>query len=101
MHPRRAIRPGEKFVRFVVAHDLARRRVPRKGAAELRGQIREDARGAGDVALLDVRDGLAAALDVLEQILHVPAHGGRDVLLQILFRFVFGKFFVLEERRRL
>src|SRR5271157_43374 len=88
MHPRCAVRPAQEPIRFVVAKHAAFFRVPGKPAAELHGEIGEDATRRGNVALLDVGHGPAAGGDRREKILHVPPHCGRDVDFDVLLRHV-------------
>src|SRR4051794_2652723 len=68
-----AIGAPEEGGRLGVPGHFAFRGVIRKRAAQLHGKIGEDATRRGNVALLDIRDGAAAAGDGGEEIEHVPA----------------------------
>ncbi len=90
MFPRRAIRPGEQTIGFLITHNLAGGRVPRQRPSQFQGQIGQDAAGRRDVPLLDVRHRPPPARDAGKKILEMPPRGRRrkrlDVLLLSVFR---------------
>ena len=63
--------------RLGITGNLLRHRIVTERAAELHGDVCQDARGGRDVPLLDIGHGPAAGLDGGEKILHVAARGGR------------------------
>jgi len=95
---RRAVFAAEEFVRLVVAGDDAFHRIVGElAAAEAHRGHAEQATRGGDVALLDVGDGLAAFLDRGEEIEHVPTRGGGGVQLVVFFGHVLGILLALED----
>src|SRR5262245_35086493 len=58
--PRFAIAATKESIGLCIANDLSFGCVPGEWAVELHGQVSEDARAGGNMALLDVSDGTAA-----------------------------------------
>src|SRR6185312_3738827 len=71
MLPGGAVGASQQLVGGGVVGDLLFFGVPDELAAELHGEVGEDATGGGHVALFDVGDGFATGGDVGEEIFHV------------------------------
>lgn len=98
MLPRRAVLAAEELGGFGIVGDHSLLRIEGKGtAAQLHGEVCEDAAGCGDVALFDVRDWLAAFFDRGQEIQHVQACGGRSIQLDVLFRNVLWELLLFEQ----
>ncbi len=65
MDPWSAVGPAQQTVRLVIAHDPATFRVPDKRPSELACDVGQDARGSGNVTLLNIGHGLTAGLNRL------------------------------------
>jgi hypothetical protein len=86
--PGGAVWPTQKTVGFIITGYLPFGWVPIQASTELHGQIGEDARRSGNIALLDVSDWLGPLLNAGEQVFHVTADCLRDVPLEILLGFI-------------
>ena len=86
MRPRLPVRPPQQAVGFFIADDLLFLGVPRQSAAELNGEIRQNAARGRDVAFLDVGDGSPARGDFVQKVLHMPSDGWSNVLFLICLK---------------
>ena len=79
MLPGGAVRPAQEARGFGVAGDGAGSGIVRDGAADVHGDVGEDATGCGNMALFDVGHGAAPVGDGGEKVQHVQARGGGGV----------------------
>ena len=83
MFPGFAVGAAEELVYFCVG-GLPLFLIPGDGFAGLHGDIRQNAAGAGDVSLFNVRDGFGAIVDGVQEIEHVVTQCRGYVPFQIL-----------------
>src|SRR6185503_12208866 len=87
-----------KFAGIGITDNLTLVMLPSEGAADLHGDVRENARDRRGDALFDIGDGFAAVLDGGKKILHMRPNGGGYVLFEVLLVHVLGILIVLDQR---
>src|SRR5262245_39139667 len=89
MLPRCAVGAREEFIRFIIAHDSLRHRIPRKGSPKFGRDVRQYAARSRDVTLFDVSHWATTRSDRGKQILKMMSHCRSYVTLEICFGAIF------------